>query len=88
MFYSNGAQKNSRQLPLSFHRFSSCELSCKLHRLGPGDMGVSMAMGVSQKWLVFVRENPMNIDDKGGTPILGSPQVIINPYCKGIPKID
>ena len=32
-------------------------------------VGVSMAMGVPQKWMVFVRENPTKMDDFGVPPL-------------------
>jgi hypothetical protein len=40
-------------------------------------MGVSTT-GDIQQLLVYFMENPMKMDDLGGTPISGNPQMMIN----------
>ena len=39
-------------------------------------MGVSINGG-TPKWMVFVRENPIKMDDLGGTPISGNPHILV-----------
>ena len=49
-------------------------------------MGVSKNRGVyPPKWMVKIMENPIKIDDLGGTPILGNTHIYI--YGNGARKV-
>ena len=41
------------------------------------NMWLSIAMGIPNSWMVYVRENPINIKMNRGTPISGNLQIVM-----------
>lgn len=47
------------------------------------DVGGSNSMGFPNSWMIYFMDNPFNMHDLGGTPILGNLHIKLTKTCGG-----